>query len=214
METGTTPRASTEELYSVEQVAERLGLHVRTVRNYIRDGKLTAVRIGKQYRIAREHLETLTGHPSAPIKIADEGSGRHLEVSSIVQIESIDFEPASRVTNALMAAANGRPGGHEPLRIDTIFDRERGRLKVILTGDLSHHRVVAQVHRCLSEVVGQNHDSHQRHARENASRQNRCWCDRLQERARRDARRPRSRGRPVARRRDAEGGEKGGPGGG
>ena len=128
----------TEELYSVEQVAERLGLHVRTVRNYIRDGKLTAVRIGKQYRIAREHLETLTGHPVAPqIKVVDEGEGRHVEVSSIVQVESIDFDLASRVTNALMAAANGRPDERDPLRIDTIYDRERARLKVILTGDLS-----------------------------------------------------------------------------
>ena len=127
----------TDELYSVEQVAERLGLHVRTVRNYIRDGKLTAVRIGKQYRIAREHLETLTGQPSPQNAVADAGSARHVEVSSIVQIESIDFELASRVTNALMAAANGRPEKHEPLRIDTIHDRERGRLKVILSGDIS-----------------------------------------------------------------------------
>lgn len=27
-----------QELYSVEQVAEQLGLHVRTIRNYVRDG--------------------------------------------------------------------------------------------------------------------------------------------------------------------------------
>ena len=56
--------AMTQELYSVEQVAERLGLHVRTVRNYVRDGRLKAVRIGKQYRIAREHLDALTGQPA------------------------------------------------------------------------------------------------------------------------------------------------------
>ena len=42
-----------EELYSVEQVAERLGLHVKTVRSYVREGRLKAVRIGKQYRIGR-----------------------------------------------------------------------------------------------------------------------------------------------------------------
>ncbi len=55
----------TQELYSVEQVAERLGLHVRTVRNYVRDGRLKAVRIGKQYRIAREDLDALTGQKAA-----------------------------------------------------------------------------------------------------------------------------------------------------
>src|SRR3979490_3339444 len=93
-----------QELYSVEQVAERLGLHVRTVRNYVRDGRLKAVRIGKQYRIAREHLEALTGQAaargseSAPPR-------RHVEVSSIVQIEAISFDAASRVTNTLLAPA-------------------------------------------------------------------------------------------------------------
>ena len=50
-----------DDLYSVEQVAELLGLHVRTVRNYVRDGRLKAVRIGKQYRISRANLEELTG---------------------------------------------------------------------------------------------------------------------------------------------------------
>jgi excisionase family DNA binding protein len=126
-----------EELYSVEQVAERLGLHVRTVRNYIRDGRLKAVRIGKQYRIAREHLEVLTGHPAAEPVAESETADRHVEVSSIVQIEAISFDAANRITTALMAAVKGRPEGDEPLRIDTIHDRERARLKVILSGGIT-----------------------------------------------------------------------------
>src|SRR5580693_7895470 len=97
-----------QELYSVEQVAERLGLHVRTVRNYVRAGRLKAVRIGKQYRIAREHLEALTGHSAAAPAIEGETPRRHVEVSSIVEIEAISAEAASRVTNGLMAAAKGR----------------------------------------------------------------------------------------------------------
>ena len=124
-----------EELFSVEQVAERLSLHVRTVRNYIHDGRLKAVRIGKQYRVAREHLEALTGRPAAATRTDSEPPRRHVEVSSIAQIEAISFEAASRVTNALMAATNGRPEGDE-LRIDTIYDQERARLKVILTGSI------------------------------------------------------------------------------
>jgi excisionase family DNA binding protein len=127
----------TEELYSVDQVAAQLGLHVRTVRNYIRDGRLKAVRIGKQYRIAREHLEALTGRPAAASATDSQPAPRrHVEVSSIVQIEAIRFDAASRVTNALMAAAKGRSADDEPLRIDTIYDQERGRLKVIVTGSI------------------------------------------------------------------------------
>jgi excisionase family DNA binding protein len=127
----------TEELYSVEQVAERLGLHVRTVRNYIRDGRLKAVRIGKQYRIARDHLEALTGRPAVQVGGENETPRRHVDVSSIVEIEGIGVEAASRVTNALMAAVKGRPDDDQPLRIDTIFDQQRARLKVILSGGIT-----------------------------------------------------------------------------
>jgi excisionase family DNA binding protein len=126
-----------DELYSVDQVAERLGLHVRTVRNYVRDGRLKAVRIGKQYRIARVDLEALTGHPPAASGTESEPPRRHVEVSSIVQIEAISFDAAGRVTNAMMAAAKGRPEADEPLRIDTIYDQERERFKVIITGSIA-----------------------------------------------------------------------------
>ena len=127
--------AAAHDLYSIEQVASQLGLHVRTVRNYVRAGRLKGVRIGKQYRIAREDLEALTGQRSAAPVTAE--THRHVEVSSIVEVEAIGFDAANRVTNSLMAAAKGRSEGDGPLRIDTIYDRERERLKVILIGDIA-----------------------------------------------------------------------------
>jgi excisionase family DNA binding protein len=125
-----------QELYSVEQVAAHLGLHVRTVRNYVRDKRLKAVRIGKQYRIARDAIEALTGRPmETPARDAVRRH-RHIDVSSIVEIDAIDPESASRVTTFLMGAANGRPTGDEPLRVETIHDPERARLKIIIVGGL------------------------------------------------------------------------------
>jgi excisionase family DNA binding protein len=126
-----------QELYSVEQVAERLGLHVRTVRHYVRDGRLKAVRIGKQYRIAREDLEAFTGRPAPPTNRESVRRQRHVEVSSIVQIDAVDPESASRIVSGLMAAAQGPRPGDEPLRIDAIHDPERARLKVIATGGVA-----------------------------------------------------------------------------
>jgi excisionase family DNA binding protein len=117
-------------LYSVEQVADRLGLHVRTVRNYVRDGRLKAVRIGKQYRIAREDLEAFTGRPVPASDRETVRRQRYVEVSSIVQIDAISPEAASRVTNTLMAAAAG-------LRVQTVYDEERARMKVIVLGSLA-----------------------------------------------------------------------------
>jgi excisionase family DNA binding protein len=123
------------DFYSPEQVADRLGLHVRTVRNYVRDGRLKAVRIGKQYRIAREDLAALTGRTAASDH--DRAARRHIDVSTIVHVDAIGREPASRVTDALLAAAKGRDENDDPLRVDTIYDEERDRLKVVLTGSVS-----------------------------------------------------------------------------
>lgn len=124
----------TDRLYSVEEVAERLGLHVRTVRGYVRDGKLPATRIGKQYRITRADLEAFTGLP------APEGGSvarqRHSEVSSIIEVDAADPAIADRVSTLLTAAAGTRTGEGQPLRVQTFYDRERARLKVILVGGL------------------------------------------------------------------------------
>ena len=117
----------TQDLYSVEQVAERLGLHVKTVRNYVREGRLKAVRIGKQYRIAREDLEAMTGHPEPPPEPV--GRTRHVEVSSIVEIDAISREAANHLSMSLVSAASG-------IRIEAIYNQERARLKIILVGDM------------------------------------------------------------------------------
>ncbi|MBF0662571.1 MULTISPECIES: helix-turn-helix domain-containing protein [unclassified Rhodococcus (in: high G+C Gram-positive bacteria)] len=125
-----------ETLLSVEQVAERLGLHVRTVRNYVRDGKLPAVRIGKQYRIAHTDLDAFTGRavPAPPRETVRRQ--RHTDVSSIVDIDAVSPETAHRLTTVLTAAAGTRDAG-PPLRIDTVYDEERGRMKVVVLGGLA-----------------------------------------------------------------------------
>jgi excisionase family DNA binding protein len=41
---------------TVEQVAQTLQVHWQTVLNYIKSGKLKAVRLGKGYRIPQESL--------------------------------------------------------------------------------------------------------------------------------------------------------------
>ena len=116
-----------ETLYSVEQVADRLGLHVKTVRGYVREGRLKAVRIGKQYRIAQSDLEAFTGRPAPPPEPVIRE--RNVEVSSIVEIDAISREIVNRVTTSLMGGASG-------VRIECIYNQERARLKIILVGDL------------------------------------------------------------------------------
>jgi len=123
-------------LYSLDQVADQLGLHVRTVRNYVREGRLKAVRIGKQYRIAADDLAVMTGRPASSFAPEPVRRERHVEVSSIVEVHAISPELVNRVINLLMGAANMRRQGGEPLHVETIYNAERAQMKIILVGSM------------------------------------------------------------------------------
>ncbi|WP_433479497.1 helix-turn-helix domain-containing protein [Spirillospora sp. CA-142024] len=141
----------TERMYSVEEVADRLGLHVRTVRGYIRDGRLRAVRIGKQYRIARADLEALTGRPASPPAGA-------VEVSSIVQVDGVGRAEADRLGTLLQAGTNtGDPG--RALRLQVVHDEERNRMKIVILGGAAAtadalHLLDSVIDSVLGEALG------------------------------------------------------------
>ena len=137
---------SAARLYSLEQVAERLGLHVRTVRGYVRSGRLKAVRIGKQYRVTREDLEALTG-PTVDEAVPRH---RHVEVSSMVQIDAVSPETARRVTSLLVGAAKAPRDDRSPLRVETIYDDRQAKMRVIVIGSLS---AAADVFRLLGVIL-------------------------------------------------------------
>lgn len=136
--------------YSVGQVADLLGLHVKTVRGYVRDGRLKAVRIGKQYRITREDLEAFTGHPVQPPARETARRVRHVEVSSVVQVDAIGPDAVRRLTNTLMAAVAVRPGSADRMRLQTVYDEEQASLKIILIGGLAGS---AEIMRLVSTLL-------------------------------------------------------------
>ena len=123
-------------LLSVEQVAEILKLHVRTIRNYVRSGTLKATRIGKQYRIALGDLEAFTGQP---VENHDErvlAPGGRVEVSGVISVTGVTPALATRLTNTLMATAKGPPGRSEPLAVSTTYEVEHDRLRILMSADL------------------------------------------------------------------------------
>jgi len=126
----------TQELYSVEQIADLLGLHVRTVRHYVRDGKLKATRIGKQYRIARQDLEAFTGQSASALEPPPLRRQRHIEVSTVVLIDAVSKDTAHRLTTFLTAGLSGRPQSDQPARVETVYDEERARLKIIISASI------------------------------------------------------------------------------
>ncbi|MFF0517541.1 helix-turn-helix domain-containing protein [Actinomadura nitritigenes] len=138
-----------ERMYSVEEVADLLGLHVRTVRGYIRAGRLDAVRIGRQYRIPAAALEALTGRPRSAQDGPGEGAGR-AEVSSIVQIDGVGRAAADRLATFVLAGVNTGRGDGGALRVQTVHDEERRRMKIVILGGVP---ATAEVLRLIEAVL-------------------------------------------------------------
>jgi excisionase family DNA binding protein len=127
-------RTLAEDFLSVFDIASRLNLHVKTVRNYVREGRLKATRIGKQYRVSRADLEAFTGRPVPPTESEVARRQRSIETSSVVEIDAISAQAAAELASSLAAFAQGRAKDAEPLRIETIYDRHIGRMRIVLFG--------------------------------------------------------------------------------
>lgn len=121
-----------KDFYSAEEVAERLGLHVRTVRRFIREHTLEAVRVGKQYRITAAQLDAFT---DARAQAEALPRTRRVRVSSVVDIDAIGREESDRLTTMLTAVHNSDRARSTARRIDCIYYEEQGSLRVLINAD-------------------------------------------------------------------------------
>ena len=123
-----------KQLFTVDEVADRLNLHAKTVRRFIRDGRLPAKRIGKEYRITREALNEFGGTTADPGTTTGPRA-RHMLVSSIVDVDAISPEDSQRITTLIMAGLNARRGEPDFPRVDSLYEPEHGRLRLMLTAN-------------------------------------------------------------------------------
>lgn len=118
-----------DSLVTVEQAAEQMSVHPKTVLRYIREGRLPATRIGKSYRIVRAELDAFTGVASGRSDTAPS-----VRATCIVDISDISAAGAERVATFLNSAATAGNTDASPLHLDTAFDPLAKSLKVVLIG--------------------------------------------------------------------------------
>lgn len=126
----------TKEYYPAEEVADRLGLHVRTVRRFIREGKLKARRVGKQYRVTAGELDAFAGASERTGSIAPANRRRRVLVATTVDIDAISKDEQSRLVTPLTSVFQSSADQHGSTRIDAIYYEEQGRLRIVIHGDL------------------------------------------------------------------------------
>ncbi|MBX3015658.1 MAG: helix-turn-helix domain-containing protein [Caldilineaceae bacterium] len=123
--------------YSPEEVAALVGLHVRTIRRFIHEGRLTAVRVGKQYRITQSDLEKLVGAQRAAEPAESPNRRRRIIISTTVDIDAIDQREQERLVNLLLGAFHALHDQPTERRLDSIYYAEEARLRLLLHADLA-----------------------------------------------------------------------------
>jgi excisionase family DNA binding protein len=113
-------------VYTVNEAAEILKLHPKTIRRKIKEGQINATRVGGQYRISREHIDELCGK-STDCKREDLISENPAIVSIIIDVENVDKELGMRLTNTLTAVFNS---GHLNANLNCTYYQDVQRLRL------------------------------------------------------------------------------------
>ncbi|MBU5314048.1 helix-turn-helix domain-containing protein [Tissierella carlieri] len=137
--------------YTVNQVAEILGMHHKTIRKFITQGKLGANKLGKQWRISEEDLNSFM---KQDVNTSDEDIKEDEEiefstneinlsiirpkisVSTVIEINEIDMEQYMRISNTLIAIMNCKDPSVGKSTMNMKYSKEDNRLRVMLWGTM------------------------------------------------------------------------------
>ncbi|MGD1819700.1 MAG: helix-turn-helix domain-containing protein [Pleomorphochaeta sp.] len=93
--------------YTVNEIANILSLHQKTIQRYIREKKLKANKIGKAWRIEEKELETFA--KNLGITQLTNQEPKQIKASTVIDIPISDKERANRIITALNAAMISKP---------------------------------------------------------------------------------------------------------
>jgi len=133
--------------YTVDQVAEMLHMHVKTVRRYIREGKLPAAKVGKQWRVTGHDLSIFM-EGERPADVDSSGSTLStstsattarppkVQVSTVVETVYETQQEVERITNTLTAVMQTKDPayGNSTLNVQVLPGQRK--IRVLLWGTI------------------------------------------------------------------------------
>ncbi len=137
--------------YNIDQVAEILGMHHKTIRKFITEGKLGASKVGKQWRISNESLNTFMEQKVSAdnkqveadeeIKISASESNPSvirpkINVSTVIEVNEVCKEQYMRISNTLIAVMNSKDPSLGNSTINMKYNEREDRLKIMLWGTM------------------------------------------------------------------------------
>lgn len=125
--------------YTVEQIAEILSIHPKTIQRYIREGKLFASKIGKSWRVTGHDLSVFIENTKVVTTRLDKDPAaleKKVKISSVIDIDVDDINEAMRIVNTLTASLNVKPPEYERSTMYTQYLESENKVRVMLWGNI------------------------------------------------------------------------------
>lgn len=127
-----------------------LGMHHKTIRKFINEGKLRANKVGKQWRISSHDLSLFMEDNDVSVKSKNESENTAIEItmgdidskiskiniSTVIDIMDVDNEGYRRISNTLLALMNSRDSKMNNSNLNLKYYEKERNLKILLWGDL------------------------------------------------------------------------------
>lgn len=140
--------------YSVDQAADMLSLHPKTLRRYINEGKLRANKVGKQYRISGHDLSVFVeGRDIIPGREREDDCVCSIDVSAVADIAVRSGGEAERIERTLIAALNSKDSSYGSSSMSIQRQAGTNKLRVMLWGTPVFITVMLE---CISALAGRN----------------------------------------------------------
>lgn len=136
------------DLFTVDQLAQMLDMHPRTIRRYIRDQQLKASKVGGEWRIRREDAEMFIGGRLKELKAEaaqdvqafiegkDHETDGKLQVCTVLDCY-VDTSEAVRISEVFMRHMNEPDPSRGKARFQYFYEDEEKKGRYIIWGNPS-----------------------------------------------------------------------------
>ncbi len=146
--------------YTVEEVAELINSHPKTIQRYIREGRLKAQKIGRRWQISGHDLsvfvegtdDSVQAGSSVGVQTIFESATRAVSVSTVIDIPVNDITEAARILNWLTASVHSRERDDSYTTMSSQYIKSERKVRVMLWGNLRFMQIVID---SLSELQGE-----------------------------------------------------------
>lgn len=135
-----------DKFYSVDEIAEMLKIHPKTIQRYIREGKLKASKVGKSWRVSGHDLSIFTEGSSdtftAPPILGETTEQKEIKVSAVIDIPVFNTDESVRIANTLTAISNAKPSGYGVSSVQTQYLMSEKVIRIMVWGSLSFTQII------------------------------------------------------------------------